>query len=121
MGLIRDIFLKEIGKEGEKLKSEYIEIYVKKQSIFRIFIMDFSADAESTVRLWKEIALRYAVPTSLFKHQVDTITLLMKGCHVFCSSPTGSGKTLAQLATILFTSGRFCKNCIESCKNILQA
>ena len=54
---------------------------------------------------WNTITEQYAVPKTLFKHQVDTIALLLSGENVFCGAPTGSGKTLAQLATVLFTSG----------------
>ena len=54
---------------------------------------------------WNAITEQYAVPKTLFKHQVDTIALLLSGENVFCGAPTGSGKTLAQLATVLFTSG----------------
>ena len=55
---------------------------------------------------WNTIAEQYAVPKLLYKHQLDTIALLLSGENVFCGAPTGSGKTLAQLATVLYTSGK---------------
>ena len=68
--------------------------------------MDLIDGAVETTRLWGQIALNYSVPKSLYPHQADTITLILKGKHVFCGSPTGSGKTLAQLATVLYTNGK---------------
>ena len=64
--------------------------------------MNFSSAVEETIAMWSVISKDCSVPTSLFQHQIDTITLLLQGEHVFCSSPTGSGKTLAQLAAVLF-------------------
>ena len=68
--------------------------------------MDLSGKAEGTERAWAKICETYPVPKALYRHQVDTISLLLSGEHVFVGSPTGSGKTLAQLATVLFTSGK---------------
>ena len=61
---------------------------------------------------WNTINEQYNVPKTLFKHQVDTIALLLAGENVFCGAPTGSGKTLPQLATVLFTSGNLLVNFI---------
>ena len=69
-------------------------------------LMELSSGAVETARLWDQIASKYAVPKSLYQHQVDTITLILQGKHVFCGSPTGSGITLAQLSTVLFSNGR---------------
>ena len=80
--------------------------YLQKISDTIICLMDLSAVYKDTVKLWESISLVYSsVPKSLYRHQIDTISLLLNGRHVFCSSPTGSGKTLAQLATVLFTQG----------------
>ena len=67
--------------------------------------MNLTEEREKTKADWTVICENYNVPKNLFPHQIDTITLLLKGEHVFCGSPTGSGKTLAQLCTVLFTSG----------------
>ena len=53
---------------------------------------------------WNTINEQYNVPKTLFKHQVDTIALLLAGENVFCGAPTGSGKT--------FTSGNLLINFI---------
>ena len=67
--------------------------------------MDLLTEGEVTKVNWSNICEKFPVPKSLYRHQIDTMTLLLRGENVFCGSPTGSGKTLAQLATILFTSG----------------
>jgi hypothetical protein len=64
-------------------------------------------EREKIKSAWVALCQQYSVPKQLYKHQVDTILLLLGGDHVFCGSPTGSGKTLPQLATVLFTSGGF--------------
>jgi ATP-dependent helicase YprA (DUF1998 family) len=69
--------------------------------------MDNSVVREEVQTAWVKLCEEFSVPKSLYRHQVDTIVLLLRGEHVFCGSPTGSGKTLAQLATVLFTSGVF--------------
>ena len=68
--------------------------------------MDIIEERDKIRRTWTEISDYYSVPETLYDHQVDTISLLLKGDHVFVGSPTGSGKTLAQLATVLFTKGK---------------
>ena len=67
--------------------------------------MDIVAENEAVVKSWSKIREEYAVPKSLYRHQADTIALVLRGEQVFSASPTGSGKTLAQLCTVLFTSG----------------
>ena len=67
--------------------------------------MILSEEREKTKADWTIICESYNVPKNLYQQQIDTITLLLKGQHIFCGSPTGSGKTLAQLCTVLFTSG----------------
>ena len=69
-------------------------------------LAELVSESEETACNWSKIASNYAVPKSLYRHQLDTITLILKGKHVFCGSPTGSGKTLAQLSTVLFTGGK---------------
>ena len=54
---------------------------------------------------WSQICETYSVPTTLYDHQMDTISLLMSRQNIFCGFPTGAGKSLAQLAGVLFTGG----------------
>ena len=56
-------------------------------------LAELVSESEETACNWSKIASNYAVPKSLYRHQLDTITLILKGKHVFCGSPTGSGKT----------------------------
>ena len=49
----------------------------------------------------------HPVPTTLFPHQLDAMSLLKGGRHVLLAVPTGSGKTLPQLGTILTMPGKF--------------
>lgn len=53
----------------------------------------------------KNVVPVHPVPESLFPHQLDAMSLLMEGSHVFLAVPTGSGKTIPQLATILMMPG----------------
>ena len=73
--------------------------------------MDLSADAEGTISAWNEICEQFSVPRDLHSHQVDTMSLLIRGENIFCGVPTGSGKTLAQLATVLITNGKIRRCC----------
>ena len=68
--------------------------------------MDIIEERDKIRRAWTDISDVYSVPKALYDHQVDTISLLLQGDHVFLGSPTGSGKTLPQLATVLFTKGK---------------
>ena len=54
---------------------------------------------------WSEISDKFNVPTHLFDHQADTISLVLSKEHLMAALPTGSGKTLPQLAAVLFTEG----------------
>ena len=69
--------------------------------------MAFSDTVKETRKNWNELAKMYPLPSSLYEHQADAMSLILSGKNVFCGSPTGSGKTLAQLATVLlFNSGK---------------
>ena len=62
---------------------------------------------QKIIDAWRDICEKFAVPKSLYKYQLDTMSLLLSGETVFCGVPTGGGKTLAQLAAVLFTPGRY--------------
>ena len=83
-------------------------------------------DRNAAAQDWARVLETYPLPPNLREHQLDAMSLLKQGNHVFLGKlinldtihtamnhilavPTGAGKTLPQLATILTLEGLY--NC----------
>ena len=52
---------------------------------------------------WAGICEEFSVPKTLYRHQVDTMSLLLSGEHVFCGSPTGRAEQNYLLTLTLYS------------------
>ena len=59
-----------------------------------------SSEMEAIQNTWEQICDKFPVPKSLYRHQKDTIALLLRGESVFCGSPTGRAWAIIYLCTV---------------------
>ena len=87
-------------------------------------------DRSAIVQEWERVREMHHVPSTLYDHQLDAMSLIKERRHVFLGNidtfylaankygitavPTGAGKTLPQLATILTLEGLSFENKIPT-------